>query len=146
MNWDAIGAVAELIGALGVILSLVYLALQVRQSGSQVEQNTAALRSSTYHAIVQAQATFNALILQNENLADLTARGRRDYESLTDDERRLFNVHIANLLQIFSACQYHYESCLLPKDEWRGFRNFLGFTLQSSGVRASWQMIHPMFP
>ena len=29
MNWDAIGAIAELLGAVGVIASLVYLALQV---------------------------------------------------------------------------------------------------------------------
>jgi hypothetical protein len=32
MNWDAIGAVAELLGAIGVIASLVYLAVQIRQS------------------------------------------------------------------------------------------------------------------
>ena len=32
MQWDAIGAVGELIGALGVIASLVYLALQIRTS------------------------------------------------------------------------------------------------------------------
>jgi hypothetical protein len=32
MNWDAIGAIAELLGAIGVIASLVYLATQIRQS------------------------------------------------------------------------------------------------------------------
>jgi hypothetical protein len=30
MNWDAIGAIAELLGAIGVIASLVYLAGQIR--------------------------------------------------------------------------------------------------------------------
>jgi hypothetical protein len=32
MTWDAIGAIAELLGAMGVIASLVYLAGQIRQS------------------------------------------------------------------------------------------------------------------
>ena len=32
MNWDAIGAVAEAVGGLGVILTLFYLALQIRGS------------------------------------------------------------------------------------------------------------------
>ncbi len=32
MNWDAIGAIAELLGAVGVIASLVYLATQIRQN------------------------------------------------------------------------------------------------------------------
>jgi hypothetical protein len=42
MNWEAIGAVAELAGALGVILSLLYLAAQIRTSNestrAQMEQ------------------------------------------------------------------------------------------------------------
>jgi hypothetical protein len=29
MNWDAIGAIAELLGAIGVIASLIYLARQI---------------------------------------------------------------------------------------------------------------------
>ncbi len=32
MNWDAIGAIAELLGAIGVIASLVYLARQMSQN------------------------------------------------------------------------------------------------------------------
>ena len=35
MNWNAIGAVAELVGASGVIASLLYLAVQIRQSTKQ---------------------------------------------------------------------------------------------------------------
>ena len=32
MNWDAIGAIGELVGALAVVLTLAYLALEVRRS------------------------------------------------------------------------------------------------------------------
>ena len=48
MNWDAIGAIAELLGAVGVIASLVYLAGQIRHSREQMSQNTRALRASTF--------------------------------------------------------------------------------------------------
>ena len=41
MNWQAIGAVGEIGGAVGVILTLIYLAGQLRQ-------NTNALRSASY--------------------------------------------------------------------------------------------------
>ena len=37
MNWDALGAMAEAIGALLVIASLVYLSIQVRQSNKEAE-------------------------------------------------------------------------------------------------------------
>jgi hypothetical protein len=32
MDWNAIGALGELAGAIGVILSLIYLASQIRQN------------------------------------------------------------------------------------------------------------------
>ena len=47
MNWDAIGAMAELAGALGVIASLIYVATQIRQStrASSVEAKLATINS-----------------------------------------------------------------------------------------------------
>lgn len=53
MNWDAVGAIAELLGAIGVILSLIYLSVQIRQNTHSVrraserqgsEKNAVALR------------------------------------------------------------------------------------------------------
>ena len=40
MNWEATAAVAELLGALGVIATLAYLAVQIRHSSDQLEKNT----------------------------------------------------------------------------------------------------------
>ena len=32
MNWDALGAIAELLGAIAVLATLLYLARQIRES------------------------------------------------------------------------------------------------------------------
>ena len=45
MNWDAIGAIGEIIGALAVLISLIYLAVQVRQAKHQLELNSAQARA-----------------------------------------------------------------------------------------------------
>ena len=37
MNWDALGAIAELIGAIAVFLTLAYLTVQVRQNSKALE-------------------------------------------------------------------------------------------------------------
>ena len=39
MNWDAIGAVGEIIGALAVVVTLAYLAVQIRASTRETEVN-----------------------------------------------------------------------------------------------------------
>jgi hypothetical protein len=48
MNWDAIGAIAETLGAVGVIASLVYLATQIRHSRDQMSQNTRASEAGAH--------------------------------------------------------------------------------------------------
>jgi len=45
MNWDAIGAVAEIVGAIGVVISLIFVGLQIRK-------NTIASEAATYQASV----------------------------------------------------------------------------------------------
>ena len=37
MNWDALGAIAELLGAIAVFLTLAYLAVQIRQSSKALD-------------------------------------------------------------------------------------------------------------
>jgi len=49
MNWEAFGAIAEFVGGVAVVVSLIYLALQARQS-AQIE------RSENYGRIVDTIA------------------------------------------------------------------------------------------
>lgn len=52
MNWDAIGAIAEVLGAVGVIASLVYLAGQVRSSGNQAKAAADQSRQAAVQSVV----------------------------------------------------------------------------------------------
>lgn len=36
MNWEALGAIAGLLGAVGVIATLIYLSAQIRQNSNQL--------------------------------------------------------------------------------------------------------------
>ena len=54
MNWDAIGAVGEIVGALAVLITLAYLAVQVRHSRDLLEENRKLALSQVY----QGRANF----------------------------------------------------------------------------------------
>ncbi len=43
MNWDAIGAVGDMVGALAVIVTLAYLALQIRASTRESAANQSSI-------------------------------------------------------------------------------------------------------
>ena len=61
MNWDAIGAIAELLGAFGVIASLIYLATQIRQ-------NTKSVRMASHHGVAVQFNQANLVGLQDPEL------------------------------------------------------------------------------
>jgi hypothetical protein len=79
MNWDAISATAELLGALAVIVTLIYLAVQLRQQNTvtkaQIEQQRA---DSVIQLATVLSATENRILytklMQDQSLtpADLS--------------------------------------------------------------------------
>jgi hypothetical protein len=108
MNWDALGAVGELLGAVLVGTTLIYLAFQLRQ-------NTKALTSSTFQAVSSNMAltmeffagdpTISALLLQaQDGLGELTAEERvRLGFVMTMAVRRIETVFVQRSLGFIDA-------------------------------------------
>ena len=81
MNWEAIGTVAEVISAAGVIASLIYLAVQIRQS-------TKVSRAETTKDLYLASREAILDIASNDSLAKIWTEIRHDVFDNEDDARR----------------------------------------------------------
>ncbi|MFK7864830.1 MAG: hypothetical protein AB8B95_11465 [Pseudohongiellaceae bacterium] len=57
MNWEAIGAIGEILGAMAVVLTLVYLAVQVRYAKDAASDNNRIARASGVREMMLATAT-----------------------------------------------------------------------------------------
>jgi hypothetical protein len=57
LHWDAIGAVGEVIGAAGVIISLLYLAVQIRGDVRAKRAATVHDQSAAFRDLLQMLAT-----------------------------------------------------------------------------------------
>ena len=68
MNWDAIVAISQLVAAVGVILSLVFVGLQVRQ-------NTAALQRNEHNSTMAQWSVIRMAIAGNRDVAELMTAG-----------------------------------------------------------------------
>jgi len=93
VNWDVASTVAEIVAAVGVIFSLLYLARQIR--GSSNTENSRAFESAinSFH-----RATAN--LLDTGNL-DLFMKGLADYESLSESETLKFHVLAVHFIDRF---------------------------------------------
>lgn len=101
MNWEAVGALAELVGATAVVISLVYLAVQIRHNSRQVEEQVRGLRLQAYDA---AGADFSALRLQigsSPQLASAWRRAKEEYSGLAPDEQAQVNELLHELMWAF---------------------------------------------
>jgi hypothetical protein len=61
MNWEAIGAVGELIGSLAVLVTLVYLARQITHAREDVGRSINQSRAETVRQLLLTRATSSHL-------------------------------------------------------------------------------------
>lgn len=87
MNGDAIGAVAEGVGALGVIVTLAYLARQIHQNTTHLEQSTRSARAAAVNASNITLRENRQSIFEDEEMSAIFRRGNEDPESLSEIER-----------------------------------------------------------
>lgn len=74
MNWDALGAIAELLGAIAVFLTLAYLTVQVKQNSKALEQQNQFSAAQIMQARTDTVMEFNSVILmEHKNLEALSA-------------------------------------------------------------------------
>ncbi len=102
MSWDAIGAIGNLVGGAGVIVTLAYLAVQMRL-------NTAALRNETRRDAMQMIINSYSPIIVDDAIAAIYLRGMDDFVGLSDVEKIRFHyvccqrLHAASVNQFFNA-------------------------------------------
>ena len=79
MNWDVIVAVDEIVGTLAVVISLIYLA-------SQIRTNNKAIKQSYYQEQSRGLDTIINVLAPNPELVEIWNRGNADPDSLNATE------------------------------------------------------------
>ncbi|MFT4564542.1 MAG: hypothetical protein ACI9BW_004311 [Gammaproteobacteria bacterium] len=110
MNWEAAGAIGEIVGAIAVITTLVYL-------GRQVSQSVEVARAAQNKSIMDSWEGFNDLILSNPELPELLSRLKTSDHELS--ESQLVQVHhfAYRILNTIVAAEISYRNQQLSRAE-----------------------------
>ncbi len=111
MNWDAVGAIAEIAGAFGVILTLIYLAIQLRH-------NTKASQITAVQNSVENSARFSELVAENEDLGRAFWVGLFNPEELSASEMRSFISIVNVFMRRESVAFYLHQEGTMPEELW----------------------------
>jgi hypothetical protein len=138
MNWDAIGAISETVGAIAVVVSLVYLAVQIKKNTN--------LAKSEYHTTsVAGAARFYHWKSANLENAKIFTIGMKDFRALSIQERVILDGVLMDLVLMFRDMQEAHERGLMELDTYNAWVSFLGTTLGMPGGKMWWEQARAHF-
>ena len=131
MNWDAIGAIAELVGAMGVVASLAYLGIQLRQNSRTISEQIFQNLLNDYHGAMDN-------LINDAAINRIWYLGLRDFDALGEDDRRLWLTQMHAFLR-------RYENIILQSRKYpvnegviAGIQNQWHGLLTQPGARRFW--------
>ena len=132
MNWEAISAVGQIVGAIAVVVSVIYLALQVRSNARQTRLASMRSMSNAFNEFLQGLAG-------NQQMGELWYRGVTEYETIKGGDLPRFNALIDHLFRIFEEMYYQKLEGHLDPRVWRGFLAPMRDIIAYPGIQAWWQ-------
>jgi hypothetical protein len=135
MNNDKLNQWLTTLANFGVIVGIIFLVVEIRQTSRQIEQNTAALGAQTIFQINESSNGSRRAIAQDAELAELLMKGNEDPEALTELERERFIQWTRARLAFLEAYWLYRSKGLIDDRDAAGMRGSICGTLTVKGVR-----------
>jgi hypothetical protein len=114
LNLDTAHKLTEVLAAIAVIVSLVFVGLEVRQ-------NTVAVQSSAAQSVHENFATWYTTIQGDATLIAITTRGMQNYASLSSTEKGQFIAVFMSFSSHTQNAYYKWQEGSLSPELWRAW-------------------------
>jgi hypothetical protein len=132
MNWEAIGAVGETLGALAVFGSLIYLAFEVRQNSRNIQSQSINSQADQLQKFAAIQAVPEVMAAMKKIYVDKEAEP--DFESAA-----LLEAYYLSGLSVAQA-QFRHKALGLDSD-WAPYARLVRSMFATQYVKAWWAEI-----
>ena len=133
MQWDALGAAAEIIGAIAVFATLIYLAIQTRD-------NVKVLRA---RAVWDAQMSFvevNEILGDGGTVCEVVFRSFTESEELSNYDQYLIHRFARGWFQRMEAQHALYRAGILDEEVWQLRRGYVKAMFNIPVIKESWEL------
>jgi hypothetical protein len=131
MNLESLANLGEIIGAAAVVVSLIYLAVQVRQ-------NTQSQRIENYVRALDRLSAFQSLLSQDGDLSQLFTKGVADTSTLSQQERIQFTWSLYEAFGAFEFLFHASQTKSVPDEVWARWASTVAWWLSFPGVQEWW--------
>ncbi len=127
---QALGNIGEFVGALGVVISLAYLA-------RQMIQNTTSVRAASFNSMTQNSIRLLQYAYTDPEFAAFLARAEADPDGLTSQDRLRWDAYMTAVYRHFGNLVYQYRVGVLDRQMWEAYQRTLKEHLRKPAW-ASW--------
>ena len=133
MNWDAIGAVGETLGAVAVLVTLVYLAIQVRSTRN-------AWQRQNERELLKGITLSSQLLVEQPEMAEILWKGQDTLDDLDDVEKLRFHQwHYLWITNIDQAIRDQKLGGFADDEQLKISLEALATALRPKGSRSWWE-------
>ena len=132
MTLEDLGNIGEAVSGIAVIVTIVYLAIQIRQ-------NTKAVRTAAFQQVVDSFAEFSASLSHDRELVQIVINGNRDYDALNELDRGRYDLAMRSFLRRSENVFFQSEQGTLQAETWAGIRESLGSLFHAPGFQSWWK-------
>ena len=132
MRLDVLAQLGEFVGGFFVVISLVYLAYQVRQ-------NTRSLRAENYARILTRMSEMQSRLALDPDLNHVMTVGAEDPARLSRADRVRFSWALYELIGTAEFMFHQFREKTLSDAVWARWEATLGWWLSHPGMRAWWR-------
>ena len=112
MNLAQAALIAEIIGGIAVLMTLVFLVIELRR-------NTDATRGATQQTQVDSIVAVNLSIANDPELASLVTKGNENYASLTISEELQLQAYFVNYFNLWHSAYWNHHKKLLDSSGYK---------------------------
>ena len=143
MSLEQAASLCQIIGALAVLASLVFVGFQIRQ-------NTRSQKIVAVDSLSAAIAAINVPAMESPALGEALAKAMRDWSSATREQRIIAHYFLFSYFKLSENAWYQQKAKVLDQDQWAGWETQLRLYYHSPGVQAAWwprrrQAYSPLF-
>jgi hypothetical protein len=130
--------IAEIVGAIAIVISLITVAMQINQSAQETALNTNAVQVSAYQALVGDVITINLIISENPQLAELVTRITDGGTFNNNAEVHQYDQYISAIFEHGDMAYYQYEKGIINEERLWNILGIVTTQFQIDYVQNEW--------
>ena len=143
---EVLGNLGEFVGSIGIVVSLIYLAIQIRRDTAQTALQTKDVHATAFQNLIDHHSSLQMGMITNDELRDAVRKARQEPDAMSAEEVRLYRLFTTQQMRSFYNAYHLFSSGLIDREQWKAFEGNITRVATSARFNAFWDQAKHDYP